>query len=364
MDWIEDYLAHLERRNRAPTTIGHYRFVIGRCTDILKGRGMSAEPEDIGDEHIALLMSELDVGESTMKNFLNILGRYCEHFTGRNPVKRMDLLWNRGIVKRKFIDRRDLALLLEHADPSERMVLILGAYMGLRRKEIALIRLEDIGRDSIKVSGKGHGKKGLVVHQPMPLSVADEISRYLEWRRTEVDGNEDHLIVMTSDKETILMDGHLPAMSNRISRLGSRLGLDVSCHSLRRLYCTTLAESGCPLETIKVLMRHSDINTTLECYIKPRGLHLEEWTDICSEELDGEEEPEDDIVMEESWLQRVHPMTLEAASRIGLDCCTVYDDYTPRNAPKVTKSEDNHSDTLPDMRYPFLSRYWKSISNT
>ena len=354
MDWIEDYLAHLERRNRAPTTIGHYRFVIGRCTDILKGKGMSAEPEDIGEEHIALLMSELDVGESTMKNFMNILGRYCEHFTGRNPVKRMDLLWNRGVVKRKFIDRRDLALLLDNADPSERMVLILGAYMGLRRKEIALIRLEDIGRDSIKVSGKGHGKKGLVVHQPMPANVADEISRYLEWRRTEVDENENHLIVMTSDRGTILMDGHLPAMSNRISRLGSRLGLDVSCHSLRRLYCTTLAESGCPLETIKVLMRHSDINTTLECYIRPCGLHLEEWTDICSEELDGEEEPEDDIVIEEAWLQRVPPMTIEAISRNDLKYHVAYEERIAEEMSSDVKSEDNHPDLEYDPRSPIV----------
>jgi|GEM_PF-1126642 len=348
MDWIEDYLAHLERRNRAPTTIVHYRFVLGRCTEILEGEGMSAEPEEIGEVQIALLMSEMDVSENTMKNFLNILGRYCEYWTGRNPVKRMDLLWNRGVVKRKFIDRKELALLLENADPSERMVLILGAYMGLRRKEIALIRLGDIGKDSIRVSGKGHGRKGLVVHQPMPSNVEDEIDRYLQWRRTKVDDDEDHLIIISSGRGTIPMDGHLPAMSNRISRLGSRLGLDVSCHSLRRLYCTTLAESGCPLETIKVLMRHSDINTTLDCYIRPCGLHLEEWTDICSEELDGNDEPEDDPI-DEGWLRKVPPMTIEAASRISLDAFTIDDKNTVRTGPKVTKSEDNHSETFPGL---------------
>ncbi len=349
MDWIEDYLVHLERRNRAPTTIGHYRLVIRRCTDVLEMNGMSAEPEDIGEEQIALLISELDVGESTMKNFLNIFGRYCEHHTGRNPVKKMDLLWNRGVVRRKFIDREDLAKLLENADPSERMVLILGAYMGLRRKEIALIRMDDIGKDSIKVSGKGHGKKGLVVHQPMPSSVADEISRYLEWRRTEVDGDEDRLIILTSIRGTIPMDGHLPAMSNRIARLGSRLGLDVSCHSLRRLYCTTLAENGCPLETIKVLMRHSDINTTLDCYIRPCGLHLEEWTDICSEELDGVIAPESENEVDERWLQKVPSMTMEATSKTSPEYYIISDKNGARNRPEVTKSEDCHSDTFPGL---------------
>ena len=342
MDYIEDYLTHLERRNRAPTTIEHYRFVIGRCLGILADNGMSAVPEEIGEESIALLMSVLEMSENTMKNTMNIIGRFCEYCTGRNPVKRMDILWNRNAVTRKFIDKDEFNRLLDNADPSERMVLMLGAYMGLRRKEIGAIRLGDIGINRIRVSGKGHGRKGLVVQQPMPELVRNEIERYLAWRLQYAEDGEDHLIIMVSEHGAIPMHRHLPAMSNRISRLGRRLDIEVSCHSLRRLYCSTLAECGCPLETIKHLMRHSDINTTLECYIRPSDLRADEWTEICCEELSEHINEDSDDYTGFGWLDKVPVMVTPEDGGDGKFPENNKEEIEGGGCPEVIKSEDSN----------------------
>ena len=76
--------------------------------------------------------------------------------------------------------------------------------------------------------------------------------------------------------------GRLTAMTNRITRLGEKLDIDVSCHTLRRLFCTMLITHGCPLETVKVLMRHESLDTTLKCYVNPFKLRTEEWSYRCA----------------------------------------------------------------------------------
>ena len=75
-------------------------------------------------------------------------------------------------------------------------------------------------------------------------------------------------------------------------------------HTLRRLYATTLADAGVPLETIARMMRHESPVTTLRCYLKadPRRmdeaqskvddvLALREHTNIS----DGDKYPSGDI---------------------------------------------------------------------
>jgi len=332
---IDGYLEYLGLRNRSPATIRHYKFVIGRCEEVLEASGMGGGPGCIDVAAVSALMEGLDVGESTMRNYLNIMGRYVEFFTGSNPVKELGLLWNRDHARRKFIGKGELAMMLEAAGPSERMVIVLGAFMGLRRKEMAAITLGDIGEDGITVMGKGHGRRGMVVRQPMSEIVRRELQKYLEWRSGK--GSFGGLLmVMESAKGVVPMRGHLTAMSNRISRLGDRLGIEVTCHSLRRLYCTTLAESGCPLETLKELMRHSDINTTIECYIRPSGLRMEEWSDRCSEELS-------DALRKQHW------------DGMAVAGCRNQTATAAMNGPEVIKSDYHHTGTLSGSRSHVLS---------
>ena len=58
-------------------------------------------------------------------------------------------------------------------------------------------------------------------------------------------------------------------MSQHIRRIGRDAGFRLTCHSLRRLYATTLVnEVGAELDTVRRLMRHSDISTTVRCYVQ------------------------------------------------------------------------------------------------
>lgn len=66
-----------------------------------------------------------------------------------------------------------------------------------------------------------------------------------------------------------------------VNRQEEIVGVDATCHSLRRLFCTNLyygvdGEGGCDLATLKDLMRHASVNTTLTCYIDVRDREKDE----------------------------------------------------------------------------------------
>lgn len=69
-----------------------------------------------------------------------------------------------------------------------------------------------------------------------------------------------------------------------IEKLGQRVGVDLSAHSLRRLFAMTMLDLGIDLEEIRVMMRHKFVETTLECYIEAdprRASHVIECIDLA-----------------------------------------------------------------------------------
>ena len=279
MDQIEEYCEHLLSTNRKRSTVRVYRAMLKTCIRTLEEEGMQTDARKIGEAEIYYLVGHLDMSEATARAYIMTLNGMMMHYTGKDLVKRMRILWNRPNRHRVFITTDDFARMYSAADLRGKVVLVLGAFMGLRRSEIQKIRLGDIYKDYIIVHGKGHGNNGLVVRQPMPIEVREIIDRYIRWRSSlpGTDCSDDRLIVYY-DKDTDEIHHYYDdggAISMLVKRLGESVGVDATCHSLRRLFCTNLyygvdGEGGCDLATLKDLMRHSSVNTTLQCYIEVR----------------------------------------------------------------------------------------------
>lgn len=279
MDQIEEYCEHLLTTGRKKSSVRVYRVMLRTCIETLADEGMETDARKISETEIYYLVGHLDMSEATAKAYIMTLNGMIEFYTGRALVKKMRILWNRPNRHRVFITTDDFARMYSAADIRGKTVLVLGAFMGLRRQEMQQIKLTDIRRDHIIIHGKGHGEKGMVVNQPMPIEVREIIDRYIRWRNSlpGKDCSDDRLIVYYDrDRDEIRHyydDGG--ALSMMVKRLGKSVGVDATCHSLRRLFCTNLyygvdGEGGCDLATLKDLMRHADINTTLECYINVR----------------------------------------------------------------------------------------------
>lgn len=271
---IEDWLVWLTAHGRKTTTTVNYRFKIEGCMALLEAAGLETDPTLIGDREIHFLKDNLDMSENSARDYMTILGYYCKWVSGRDPVKDAAILWNRNQRDRLFIDAQTFRLLYMSADRLDRVILLLGGYMGLRRAEIVSVRYEDIRDGRLIVYGKGHGKGKRAVLK-MPAIVMDAIRAWTEERdsigkRDESGGR----IVVTEWKDSFKEMAPV-TVNHRMTRLGERAGVRVTPHSLRRLFATTLHEGGTDIVDIKSLMRHENINTTVQCYIAPNPHRLD-----------------------------------------------------------------------------------------
>lgn len=254
-------------------TLIDYERKLGQCLRILERAGMTIEPSGIGPYEVRYLLDNLPGSESTVRSKVSMLDQWVQWFTGKSVTAQMDILWNRKTEKRRvFIDGEQYRKLLDAAKPWERLVLILGGMMGLRRQEMVDIRLSDIMSDRIRIHGKGHGAEGLVADQPIPAGVPAEIDRYLRWRGTQR-SCDDYLLIIPDGKQHGGLSGRkymAQNISRMIARLGWRVGVELTTHSLRRFFGTSVYDiSGGDIDLTRRLMRHADPRVTLECYIRP-----------------------------------------------------------------------------------------------
>lgn len=135
---------------------------------------------------------------------------------------------------------------LAAADDLERAWLMFGLFAGLRAFEIAKLRGEDIGPETIYVRGKG-GKDAMIPTHPDLWSLAQTLPR-IGWLFPSPWGNREHVCA--------------PTVTRRITELFASLGIEGSIHRARHSYCTNLMRAGVKLPVVQQLARHSSLATT------------------------------------------------------------------------------------------------------
>ena len=59
-----------------------------------------------------------------------------------------------------------------------------------------------------------------------------------------------------------------------LKELTDKERIHASCHTMRRFYCTSLVDAGLDMDTVRRMMRHNSLDTTLNVYLyaDPRKL--------------------------------------------------------------------------------------------
>lgn len=145
------------------------------------------------------------------------------------------------------LSRDDAARSLMYADGDLRAYLMLGRFAGLRAHEIAKFSGEDIDADALYVLGKGN-QRAIIPTHPALWELAQVYPRQGYWFPSER-----------------AREGHVTAhaVTMRVSRHFTRLGIDGSSHRNRHLYGTELLRGGANLRVVQELMRHADLTTTV-----------------------------------------------------------------------------------------------------
>ena len=267
MSEVDAYIRYLREHGRKEITLSHYRQNLGRMLRILDAAGRPTKVNEIGPDDLAWLAMNLQCKDRCKRDYCKQINAMCNQLAGRDIYAQADFLWNRDTPHRVWITIEQFAILYRQAKPAERLVLILGAFMGLRRAEMCRIRDEDIRGNVMRIHGKGHGEQGLVVDMEIPEPVMEAIRQFRE-HKTRFEDSGDGYLVQFRDCHGVYRGCCPESLSRAIQRLSKETGIHVTPHSLRRLYATVLHNTvGADFNTIRRLMRHADISTTLRCYI-------------------------------------------------------------------------------------------------
>lgn len=267
----DDYAEYLRTHGRKQTTIDGYLCSIRACERCLKAGHRPTAPDRVDEESFHYLRAHLRLKETSMQTRMRAYGEFIEWCTGTNPMRKARILWNPMHYERIFITRDDFARLVSFFSrafypPSYRLMLMLGGMMGLRRTEIASLTVGDIRGAMLTIHGKGHGEDGNVQTMRIPPEIRDELEQYLMWRKDILmrDGVRSDTLIIFTEKY-----GHASAptrMKDRVSyhfaRMAKESGIPFTPHSLRRLFATSLYESGIDIQIIARLMRHANPSIT------------------------------------------------------------------------------------------------------
>ena len=187
-----------------------------------------------------------------VNEYIKILNRWLE-FSNQEKI---EYLKERRSFSVKYYDEHQINSILPKIgtstveDRRNRAMVILALNTGLRRAEIADLRVDDVHENSILVR-RGKGEKSRVVY--MDPHTRSELMSYLSKRNNP---NSPYLFTTKRGKVTEKYMGKIA------SEITKRTGVHFSWHKCRHTYAKTLLRSGVDLETIRIMLGHENLGTT------------------------------------------------------------------------------------------------------
>ena len=287
MRQTEKWLANLRKMGRKDNTLASHRSNVRQCLLYLLADDRDTDARRITTDDVMYLWRAIPVKEEVRRAYLRSLAGMVIFYTGVDVVKQTNILHNREVRNRVFITKDEFRTAYAAANPFQKVILCLGAYMGLRRGEMSNIRDSDIDGCMMTIHGKGHGEDGLVAVVRIPEPVMQAIEEYRRSPMKKGRRKDDYLL-QTRGKRRELHRANVSKISTTISDLGAKTDIKITTHSLRRFFATTLYyETNCDLQTVRNLMRHADVSTTLKCYVDAYDEKEREASAKLTEFIDG-----------------------------------------------------------------------------
>lgn len=266
--WIED----LEKWRYRPHTINSRVTVAITCYRKLKEAKGTFELREL-DPHDILLLRDYLAGyrESTVQNYLCTFGWFLKFAIGRNLYQEAHVWFNGIPIDRQFLTDEEFAMLYRAGGPLERLILSLGATMGIRMGEMLSIRLEDIHSGTMHLKGKGAGPDGKGMEVAISSMVLRDLKVYMEHRTEVVSRYGDRstgILLVNESSRSLGMPLERRAFQIVLDNLCEKADMRFVSHALRRMFAMKLVDSGTDLDTTRRMMRHECLETTLKCYIQ------------------------------------------------------------------------------------------------
>lgn len=268
------------RRKRATqgTYLGRSGDNVARCLSrwgrLLAEMGRQVSPEAVTQEDLMVLLPLLGEAPKTVRVSLGWLGSFLAAHGNRvvqdsGIAKRFEAIPTSG--RRRWLTADQLEAVMTLAVGTERIVVALEGFQGLRRIEVMRARLCDLSLTSnpptMGIRGKGHGD---TVSRVVPLAsrVLMELGSYLPTRAMwAVEGSDSpYLLVHKGTDGKLHPYKEATPIDRMVRRAGDRIGIKLSNHDLRRTFGRVLRNLGADLMEVRDLYGHASVEMT-EHYI-------------------------------------------------------------------------------------------------
>ena len=242
---LNDFFVRLQNLRRSQNTIESYRNSLNQW---LPNGDIVLTPE-----HIDKRMAELKhLSANSLKVRLVHLGKFLEFVHKKEPVEHyeelMDICRSTKVQQKvpEIITKDQLQVLMEAIDNlrDKAMVKTL-ATTGLRVSELTNLRMADLKSDHVIVREPKNNKERLVY---LPKCTLELLQQYIQVYKPK-----DYLFVALKGTKPISRN----TVEQMLNRLGTKVGLKVHPHMLRRYYATAQAKHGVPVGVLQKNMGHS-----------------------------------------------------------------------------------------------------------
>ena len=264
-------LEELHRRNYAQTTIDCYVRTVEHFS-----RYFHRSPEQLGPQHIreyqAALFKKWKLAPNTVNQRLAAL-RFFYIQTLKRAWSVAETPYPKKVLKLPIIlSQEEVARLINAAQtPFHRIVLMTLYATGVRRAELARLKLSDIDSQRMVIhiqSGKGRQDRDIML-SPTLLEALREYWRGLKRKPSQwlFPGGCSHAADHPITPKAVY---HACRQAARRAGLQEK---NIHPHTLRHCFATHLLEAGADLRTIQLLLGHHDLEeTTIYLHLSKRHL--------------------------------------------------------------------------------------------
>jgi integrase/recombinase XerD len=272
MDHLKNFLIYLSaEKGLSRNTVESYNFDLRKFRDFLKsgdGELSSFSRADIID-FIERLRDE-GYSASSICRFVSSVRSLCKYLLVENIIKedpsetlQAPRKWERlpkSLSKSEVRSFLESGLSLKLSEPTTVRDFVMFELLyssGLRVSELVSLKLEDINFEAGFLRVLGKGSKERIV--PVNMRAIERIKSYMARQRMEILKRRRSPYLFVTNRAR-------PMTRQRfwqtIKRIGRKLGIEISPHTMRHSFATHLLEGGADLRSLQKMLGHSDISTT------------------------------------------------------------------------------------------------------
>jgi len=271
-DALRLYLKYLtEQRRLAPGSIETYYRSLSGWVDFLEKEYDATSPDPkinsiLLRKYLSLRRQE-EVSVRTLAGFISALSGFQQFLAqkkkyGQYLCKLSKLKYTEKIPD--FLSQHEAAELETYLKKDsfltfrDYFMVSLIYLTGLRRAEVASLRLQDIDHRQRTLNVIGKGNKERIV--PFGDSLAEDMNRYLEMRESFISDSIEHAgyLFLNYRGEPLTVR----SIDRVVKKYCASLGKRVTPHTLRHSFATHMLENGADILAIKELLGHSSLATT------------------------------------------------------------------------------------------------------